>query len=349
MALEVEQFPGKTLNTQESTYTYYGGTAYLGLQTHPVFLGTWKRNLELYGTTYAASRHSNVMMASFKKGEQWLAGISGAEQALYVSSGFVACQLARKYFGGDGYKLFFAPHTHAALMVPGDKVHKDLEELRDDLLMWVSANPSIIPVLVFDTVDFTGDKPLQFEWLQSLPLDKLILVADDSHAIGITGAQGGGSYRTLAAMQPKGLVVCGSLGKGFAIGGGFILGEAKDLKKISQDPWYGGSSPGTPAGLEALMRSEVLLEQRRKQLQRNTQLFIKACKHLNRFSWSEGYPCFSTRDDQLAAYLKERAMVITSFHYPNADSPLMCRIVISAFHDENDILQLATALNNYYK
>ncbi|WP_224490256.1 aminotransferase class I/II-fold pyridoxal phosphate-dependent enzyme [Robertkochia flava] len=349
MALEIDHFPGRMIRNGEGKYLYFGGTAYLGLQTHPEFLERFQKNLEVHGTTYAASRHANVQLHPFGAGEQWLAGIAGAENALYVSSGFAACQLARKYFGSQGDPLFFAPHTHAALLVPGDRIHRDLEELRNAILETLETQPDLTPVLFFDTVDFAGTKPLQFEWLSSLPLEKMILVADDSHAIGITGEQGGGSYRTLSDMQPKKLLVCGSMGKGFGIGGGFLLGSREDIKKISQDPWFGGSGPGTAAGLETLVQSEELLEERRELLERNTELFVKECEYLDRFAWSEGYPCFSISDDALPGYLKERGVVITNFHYPNADSPLMCRIVISAFHEENDILQLTQTLNEYFK
>ncbi|THD67711.1 aminotransferase class I/II-fold pyridoxal phosphate-dependent enzyme [Robertkochia marina] len=349
MGYEIDHFPGRTLVTDKGEYIYFGGTAYLGLQTHPEFLERYQKNLEVYGTTYAASRHSNVQLNPFERGEQWLAGITGAEKALYVSSGFAACQLVRKYMGMQDYKMFFAPHTHAALRLPGDENVADWFLLRKELVGYLDKHQDVTPVLFVDTVDFAGEKPLQLDLLKTLPLEKISLVADDSHAIGITGQQGGGSYSTLKSLEPKHLVVVGSMGKGFAIGGGFLLGEAKDLLKIEQDPWFGGSGPGTPAGLMTLIESAELLEAQRKQLMANTELFVHACKYLDRFSWSEGYPCFTVSDNDLPGYLENRGMVITNFHYPNANSPLMCRIVISAFHTENDILRLATTLNDYYK
>ena len=349
MTLEIDHFPGRALETAQGEYIYFGGTAYLGLQTHTSFVGRFQKNLEVYGTAYAASRHSNVQLNPYREGEAWLAGITGAPGALYVSAGFTACQLVRKHFGKKKYPLFFAPHTHSALLFPDDQVHDSLDALKNDIAEALDKDAQCTPVVFFDTVDFAGTKPLQFEWLQTLPLERIILVADDSHAIGITGERGGGSYRRLLELNPFQLMVCGSLGKGFGIGGGFLLGGEEDLSAISQDPWFGGSSPGTPAGLQTLMQSEDLLEDRRYRLKANTALFVQQCTYRDRFAWSEGYPCFSITDEHLAAYLKERAMVITNFRYPNADSPLMCRIVISAFHHENDILQLTKTLNTYFE
>ncbi|MBL7473763.1 aminotransferase class I/II-fold pyridoxal phosphate-dependent enzyme [Robertkochia sediminum] len=349
MAITIDHFPGRTLCTENGEYTYFGGTAYLGLQTHPEFLDRFREYLATAGTTYAASRNANVQLRPFHEGERWLANLTGAEDALYVSSGFAACQLVRKYLACSGHKLFFAPHTHAALLFPGDRNYASLEALRRDILAYLDSHPSLPPVLIFDTVDFTGGAPLDFEWLKTLPLQDLILVADDSHAIGITGEQGGGSFNILKAMDPEGLLVCGSMGKGFAITGGFLLGEKSVLKAIGGDPWFGGSGPGTMAGLQTLIGAEALLKAQRKKLHRNIKLFTTHCNTLHRFAWSEGYPCFTVTDDHLSDFLEERSMVVTNFHYPNADSPLMCKIVISAFHEENDILQLAEHLNSYYE
>jgi len=47
----------------------------------------------------------------------------------------------------------------------------------------------------------------------------------------------------------------------------------------------------------------------------------------------------------LATALEDKGFVITNFHYPNAQGPLVGRIVLSAHHHKEDILALANCLN----
>lgn len=348
MRVITDHFPGGSLTSDGRSALYFGGTAYLGLQTHKDFINLYTRAIDTWGTTYAASRLSNVQLSAFERGESWLAQRMGAEEAIYVSSGFLSCQLVRKHFATEGNPVFFAPNTHSALQFPGDECYQDAERLKDDLWQLVSSQPGVNPVLIFDTVDFKLTQPLNLEWLADLPLKEMILVGDDSHGIGICGENGGGNLKAIRQFGAQELLICGSLGKGFGISGGMIAGESGRMQRIKEDPWYGGSGPGTAAGLQTLMDGEAILDSQREKLLQNIDYFSGRCSCLDRFGYTPGYPCYSVFDNELATYLFERGIVISHFNYPNKNGPVLCRLVITAAHSQNDIDSLAEALNNYF-
>ncbi len=88
----IDSFPSRTVNIDGDFYSYFGGTAYLGLQDFRPFQDIFIENLKRYGTNYGASRKSNVRFTIFEKAEQLLANLVASEACLTMSSGFLAGQ-----------------------------------------------------------------------------------------------------------------------------------------------------------------------------------------------------------------------------------------------------------------
>jgi 7-keto-8-aminopelargonate synthetase-like enzyme len=196
-----------------------------------------------------------------------------------------------------------------------------------------------------DAIDFSGCNYPEFEPLQLLPMDKIILVVDDSHGIGIVGKNGGGVYRKLSRLPLGELIVCCSLGKGFAIQGGAVFGRKKRISELMKTAFFAGASPAAPAALKTLMDAEALYSEKRTLLQDNITLFLDSLKNPKKFSCMENHPAFSFADGQLTEYLEQNGIVLTHFPYPDDHSQLMSRIVISAHHREDDIVRLTGLLN----
>ena len=200
-------------------------------------------------------------------------------------------------------------------------------------------------MVFLDSIDFSGMNYPNFEGLQLLPLDDIILVADDSHGIGIVGENGSGVYQKLKSFKPKELIVCCSLGKGYGVQGGAVFGFTERIKTLQKTAFFGGASPAAPVGLATFLDSEEIYTQKRVILKNNIKLFIDGLKRLNRFVYMPKHPSFSFADEALSNHLEKNKILITNFRYPNEDSDLLSRIIISAAHKKEDIQCLVRHLN----
>jgi 7-keto-8-aminopelargonate synthetase-like enzyme len=249
------------------------------------------------------------------------------------------------------HRLFYATNTHAALYTPTPstklKPYITFTALNIALRAHLETDPEICPVLFLDAIDFSGANYPDFEGLKMLPLENIILVVDDSHGIGIVGENGGGVFRRLQKLNPKELIVCCSLGKGFGVQAGSIFGNKKRIEQFMDTPFFGGASPAAPAAVASLMDSKSLFLDKRSILIQNMDLFKSNIKTLDRFKFMEGHPTFSFADENLVNYLERGNILVTSFRYPNEDSQLMSRIVISAQHKKEDILLLCEIINSF--
>lgn len=342
----IDKFPDRTVETKNGRYRYFGGTAYLGLQTHKEFKTLYATNIMRYGTHYGASRASNVRFSIFDKAEQQLALQIGSEACFTLSSGFMASQLVSQYFSNLEYPSYRTPYSHDSFMAQGQTTVESYTELQKELKILA---PKQTAVIYLDSIDFMGLNYPDFKGLKSLNLQNCIVVVDDSHGFGIIGKRGAGVYERLKQLPFQELIVCGSLGKGFALQLGGVFGTKKRMETLRQSSGFGGSSPATPATMATLIESEPIMERQREKLKDNLQLFRTLLKRPELFTHSGDHPTFTFLDEQLTMHLYKNKILVTSFNYPTKDSPLMSRIVISAFHTKEDIETLAMAINRYKK
>ncbi|MFD0799404.1 pyridoxal phosphate-dependent aminotransferase family protein [Maribacter chungangensis] len=344
MAHFIDAFPGRFISIDGNTYTYFGGTAYLGLQNHPVFQGIFIENVKRYGTNYGASRKSNVRFTVFEEAEQHLAQLVGSEACLTMSSGYLAGQFLANFLKNKKHKLFYAPNTHSALFINKDKNHHSYMDLLEAINKHLNSDNNAVPVLFLDSIDFSGLNYPNFESLKRLPLSELILVVDDSHGIGIVGEKGSGVFKTLQKLGTRQLFLCASLGKGFGIQAGAVFGTAKDIKAMENTAFFGGASPASPAAMATFINAATIYEQQRTILKKHLAQFWELNQHKSLFYYMEGHPSFSFNNPKLTDLLFKHKIVVTDFNYPNENAPVMSRIVLSASHTKEDIIQLSSLL-----
>lgn len=342
----IDSFPGRTVSINGSTYAYFGGTAYLGLQDYQPFQELFIENIKQYGTNYGASRKSNVQFTVFEKAEDLLANLVGAEACLTMSSGYLAGQFLVQFFKNKKYKRFYAPNTHSALFTKTNKNYASYANLHKDLTKQLKSKSSATPVLFLDSIDFSSLNYPSFESLKNLPLSNIILVVDDSHGIGIVGEQGGGVFKQLQALGAKELYMCCSLGKGFGIQAGAVFGSKQDIKSMENTPFFGGASPASPAAMATFINAQDIYKERSAILNDNLNLFLENTEQLSDFRYMNGHPTFSFQNTKLADALAQQKVIITNFNYPDENSSVMSRIVLSASHTKDDILDLSTILNS---
>lgn len=344
MHFTVDRFPGRTISKIGQSYLYFGGTAYLGLQTDSDFQNLFLKNSEIYGTNYGASRKSNIQISIFSDTEQYLAKYVGSQSCITLSSGYMASQLVAQSFNSKDYKLFYAPNTHPSLHLKANPQDVSYESLNTSVRLHLETSKST-PVVFLDSIDTMGYNYPTFSKLKQLPLEDIILVVDDSHGIGVIEENGIGVFSELQKLCPKELIVCCSLGKGFGIQGGAIFGLKHRIGQFINTDYFGGASPASPAALATLTQGESIFKEKRLVLQQNITQFIETLSNISQFKHITDYPVFSYANTNLTAYLEANNIIVTNFRYPTENDAVMSRIVISAGHSSSDIEKLAITIN----
>ncbi len=346
MAHYLDLYPGPEIKINNKQYLYFGGTAYLGLQSDPVFQARLFQNIKKYGTNYGASRNSNIRLSVFEAAEKSLALQAGAESCLSLSSGYLAGQLLSSYFHAKGHQGYYAPNSHSALHQFRTTPFESYDLLKEAVIECINTT-SKSPVVYLDTLDSEEACYPHFEALKSFPLQDIILVADDSHGFGVLGQQGCGAYSALKNLNPKELFLCCSLGKAMGIQGGAVMGRGKILAELRNTDFFGGASPAAPAALATLMESATLLQEKQDKVKAYIEYFEQEVKESSIFHSIPGHPVFTFSENSLVVSLEKKGIVITNFNYPTADTPTTSRIVLTAAHSEAHIKALAQAINQY--
>ncbi|MFP2994440.1 aminotransferase class I/II-fold pyridoxal phosphate-dependent enzyme [Spongiivirga sp. MCCC 1A20706] len=340
---KLDSAPGREIIIDKEAYLYFGGTSYLGLQTCVNFQDILIDAIKTYGTNHGASRKANIQFGVYDAAEKLLSVNCKAEQAVTLSSGFLVGQLVARYFNTDNYECYYAPKTHTALHLSDSFNHPNYDQLVEAIKYSAKT-----PVIFCDSIDFYGANYPDFKWLDRIDLTNTILVVDDSHGIGLLGDNGEGIYHYLSHLRVKELVVCASLGKGFGLQGGVILGKEKTINEIKKSDWYAGSSPISPAFMATYINAQVIYKERLQKLKNHIQLFKDELIRTSMFRYMPNYPTYSFQDEGLINHLYESRVIITNFQYPNEHAPTVHRIVLSAHHTTNDIKKITAIINDYY-
>lgn len=347
MKLRLDHIPGPEISVAGESYLYFGGTAYLGVQHLPAFRALLAEATLSAGTHWGASRGGNVVVNAYARAERKLAAWTGSQAALTLSSGFLAGRLLTDYFSGPAYGCFYSPSCHAALLPPGASRAKTWEALQAAVAGFRQNHPQRQVVVFTDTLDFQrGPGPVTGA-LKTLPAQNCLLVADDSHGLGVLGAGGRGAYAELMALGFRELLVCASLGKALGVTAGVVLGSAARLGELEQTPLFSGASPAPPASVLALTEAldSGLYAGQLEHLQRNMAYFGERLRPVPGLQQVAGHPVWTFRDPALAAGLFENHIVVTHFDYPaegNTGSP--SRIVLTAAHRPEQLNTLALCI-----
>lgn len=350
MKIELDRIPETEFEVGGKKYQYFGGTAYLGLQHDPEFKSKMAEFILDKGTHWGASRAGNVIVNRYKEIEQSLATWAGSEQALTLSSGFLAGRLLADSFSASQHRVFCSPSCHAAILPFGTERMETWEKLEQAIRSHQRVNPNSPAVLFTDTVDFQQPNKSIFERLTTFPSKGLTLIADDSHGIGIYENHRNTAYESLSKFGFDEVIVCGSLGKAMGISAGIIFGSSTILAQLEQSPLFSGASPAAPAGIETVLWAinSGLYFRKNKKLHRNVAYFKEKTKALNHLFKIKNHAVWLFWNDGLAQFLLDKNILITHFQYPAADqksSP--SRIVISAAHARHQLDMLIEALHAY--
>ncbi|SHN45260.1 aminotransferase class I/II-fold pyridoxal phosphate-dependent enzyme [Chitinophaga sp. CF418] len=327
-------------------YLFFSGFSYLGLHALPAFKELLKQGIDEYGTTFISSRIANTRLHLYDELEHALAVLQQQQAAAAFSSGYLASQAAVQYAATKG-ELLYAPSAHPALWKGQPLIPlQDWSAWAAATVDKVNAHPDDYFVIVADSVNPLTSTINDFSWLQQLRRQVLVLI-DDAHGIGVIGADGNGIIDTLPQHPPVRYLLAASLAKAYSAQGGVVSGHAADIAAIKKLPLFTGATPMMPANAWAFLQSFSLHSEQRTLLRQRIGYFESLTGNIRYLHNPFHLPVFLLKDNAgIEKYLLEHDIMISSFGYPNPDSPPVNRIIVSAQHSEEDLYILHKLLIN---
>jgi 8-amino-7-oxononanoate synthase len=325
---------------------FFGGTAYLGMPHNQFFKNFVFKGIELFGINHGASRNNKISLDIFSRAESEAAARCGAEAAILVSSGYLAAQLVlQRYF--QTHRLIYAPDTHPALWIGNPKPpFISFSEWVEITVLQI--NSSREPTLIIsNSLNNLFPEIYSFDWLRRLdPDNKVILLLDDSHGIGITGEKGEGVFSTIPQLPNVELIVIASMAKALGVDAGVILAKDSVVGDLRSSQVYGGSSPPAPGILYAYVHADEIYKNELKKLRKNIQIFEDLSCFTPALNYTLNFPVFALENATAGVYLLIRGIAISSFPYPDPQGEILNRIVITSTHTKSELEILAAALSN---
>jgi 8-amino-7-oxononanoate synthase len=341
---------------------------YLGLAAHPRVIAALREGAELYGAGSGASHLVSGHSRAHAQLEERLAAMQAPHlvdaRALYFCTGYMANLAALTALGSGPDAMIFSEALNHASLIDGARLakagvtvypHGDVAALEAKLLESRAGTKIVVTDSVFS---MDGDLAPLPALLALCERHGAWLVVDDAHGFGVLGANGRGALEHFALRSPN-LVYVGTLGKAAGVGGAFIAAHASVIELMIQRarPYiYTTASP--PALAHALLASLDIIEgaeglERRAHLNRLVALLDEALK-LKRWqrlpSRTAIQPIVIGANDEAlraASRLHEQGLWVPAIRPPTvAPGTARLRVTLSAAHTQDEVAQLAAALNH---
>lgn len=336
-----------------------GSNNYLGLALHPYVLERARQALYRYGSGCTGSRFLNGTLDLHEELEERLAKLVGAEAALVFSTGYqtnvgvIATLLQR------GDHLYLDRLNHASL-VDGGRLgfgsvhrfpHADLAMLERQL---ATAPPDAAKLVVTDGVfsmeGDIADLPGLLRVTRGYGAD---LMVDDAHALGVLGANGGGTAQHFG-LEGQVTLTMATFSKSLASIGGMVAGPEAIIHYLQHHARtliFSASMP--PSAVATVLAALDVMEaepERRAVLWRNTHALQDELRALGfdiGHSQTPVIPVLIGGIQATFAFWKElfESGIFTNPVTPPAVPPNGCRLRIStmATHTEEHVQRIVEA------
>jgi 8-amino-7-oxononanoate synthase len=324
----LNQTPGRTAIVDGKECLFFSGYSYLGMNHVAGFVDLIKEGIDKYGWLFPSSRISNTQLDLFGEFEEKLSAITGMEDTVCFSSGFLAGRAVIELFKGVDYSC--APQTHPAICTEKADTTGFDEWAR-------SAGDA--PVLLFDSVNPLTSEVNDTSFLQQ-PQKKTTCIIDDSHGAGLLN-NGKGVGGSLPANKNVDYILTYSLSKAYNLPGGAVSCSNMIADELRNCPHYTASTSISPAFAYAFLKGQHLYDQQREKLEKNIGTFRALTGE--RFKSHPELPIFILPAHFNTDKIKE-AVIISSFAYPDPQGERINRIVLNALHTDDDLKRLAEVL-----
>jgi 8-amino-7-oxononanoate synthase len=331
--MQLQKAPNTTAIIDNKEYLFFSGTSYLGIPMLPKFQELVTQSILKWGTSYGASRSANLKLEIYQKGEAYLSAFLKTEDAVSVSSGTLAGQFALRSLQKKVAAFYYMPKTHPAILTEDAKPVFENGELNSNLKN--TQNKSIC--ILIDAIAALETTPFSFEFLNEISsTNTLFILLDESHSLGILGENGAGISSQIPKAKNREIIVVSSLGKAFGVNGGIISGSKAFINLVKTDSLFIGCAGMSPAFLETFINGAEIYQHQLKKLRENSSYVYHKVKHLKAVRMSENYPVFFFENEEIAANLYKKGILITSFYYP-ASTKKINRIVLNANHTQKQL------------
>ncbi|SMY32554.1 8-amino-7-oxononanoate synthase [Photobacterium andalusiense] len=350
--LQCQEAISKTVN--------FASNDYLGLSQEPAIIAAWQQGLVKYGAGSGASPLVSGFQAPHADLEQQLTEWLGYQRALLFNSGFSANQAvlftllqAQDHLFQD--KLNHASLIEAGMLSPAKMTrfaHNDMSALQRQLSKIKPIANTASLVVTEGVFSMDGDcAPLASLRKMTMQHNSWLMV-DDAHGCGVLGEDGQGSCH-LAGIKADILII--TFGKAFGIQGAAVLCSdetAEYLIQFARHYIYSTAMP--PAQAVALSCACSLIQTqawRREKLQAlSDSLEHQLDKCIGLIATTTPIKPIIIGDSgqtmAIAAQLQQRGIKVGAIRPPTvAPNSARLRITLTANHNDADIRQLATALN----
>ncbi len=253
-----------TINGRE--VDYYCGTSYYALHGHPLVIEAASVAMRRYGIGPATS----LVMAPLEEVAELAASFFESESVTYVASGYLGMMVLVQALQDEYDIVFVDDKSHYSIIDAVSTSRKEIVHFRhlnpDDLTKKLAEHvrPRQIPLVITDGVfPVTGAIAPLPDYAHALTkYHRAMLCVDDSHAVGVIGAKGQGTFEYHTMESEVGLYFSGTLSKAFGGFGGIIPGDRTLAEKIRRNVRVplGASCPPIPAAAAAAMGIRLLRE-----------------------------------------------------------------------------------------
>ncbi|HEX9150544.1 MAG TPA: aminotransferase class I/II-fold pyridoxal phosphate-dependent enzyme [Flavobacterium sp.] len=339
--MKVHQFPDRIIAIDNDEYLYFGGTAYLGLPTHPEFQKRLIKNILQWGTAYGSSRSANIQLTAYENGERFLASHIKADAALTVSSGMLAGKLVIEALTPQTDCFFHFPDTHPAIKAPNSLpfyIGKQLNpRLKDNVIEKITILTDAVPSFHIEPVDLSI--------LNSISSTKEItVIIDESHSLGILGANGCGIFSTIDLPSIKRKIMVSSLGKAFGLTGGVIASDVDFINQMTNQDSFVASAGMNAAFVQTMADTEAIYAAQHQKLKDNLSFIAAHLLKNKAVHFNPDYPLIYPEIEGINAIFTANKIIVTNFKYPT-DTKDLNRIVITANHKREDLIKIIHILN----
>ena len=362
--LVVEGAQTITLSVDGKTLLNFCSNDYLGLANHPTVIAALKRGADNYGVGSGASHLINGHSRAHQALEEELAEFVGRPRALLFSTGYMANLGVVSALVGRGDFVFEDRLNHASLIDAGllsgarlqRYLHADMDSLASHLAKSSTQQAGKRTLIVIDGVfSMDGDLAPLPELAATAARHDAWLMVDDAHGLGVLGDKGQGTVSHYQLSNDEVPILMGTLGKAFGTFGAFVAGsEALIETLIQQARSYIYTTALPPAVAEATRASLALVQQeswRREKLATLIQRFRSGAAQLGLTLLDSGTPIQplmvgdTGRAMRLSKALLTKGILVSAIRPPTVpDGSARLRITLSAQHDEVQVDQLLTAL-----
>ncbi|MFE0008058.1 type I polyketide synthase [Streptomyces erythrochromogenes] len=341
----------------------FSGYNYLGLATHPRVNEAAKEAIETYGTSVSASRLLSGSRPLHLELEAELADLLGCEAAVTLANGHATNVTVIGHLVGPGDLVVHDALAHDSIL-QGCRLsgatrrpfpHNDAAAL-DALLAQVRHQYRRVLVVIEGVYSMDGDIADLPALVAVKQRHGALLMVDEAHSIGTTGATGRGVGEHFGIDRPAVDLWSGTLSKALAGCGGYVAASRPVVEYLRYTaPGFIYSAGMTPADTAACLASLRLLRdepERVARLAENAALFVRLAREADVDTGdSHGtpvVPCIvgdSLKTLRLAEALFRRGVSVNPILHPAVPEEMArLRFFVTRDHTPGQIRHTVTAL-----